>query len=196
MRLALLLLLALAGTASATQDSWSSMARLAVWNDAFVVEMSSGSPEADGADLRIWWSIQQPIGVEQARIEGLHTRTPALVRGAKSTIPEDVLAALVDQVRSVKKKRWEAAGLVALARQKVCPVRVKSGAKYLMLWSGKQSVSLGKSSVFMSECETDVPYTVKGVECFPHADGFIVRVTLNLSCGGDQERDKLAFIAR
>lgn len=91
-------------------------------------------------------------------------------------------------------KRWEAAGLVALARQKTCPVRVKVGKKHVMLWSGTQSVSLGKSSVFMSECESDVPYTVKGKQCFPHADGFIVRVTLNLSCGGDQKRDKLAFI--
>lgn len=54
MRLALLVLVALAGTASATQDSWSSMGRIAAWNDAFIVEMSSGSPEADGADLQQW----------------------------------------------------------------------------------------------------------------------------------------------
>ena len=186
MRLACVALLILVGTAFATRDFTVRAGRIAAWNDAIIVEMSSSSAEAEGKDLVTWWSIQQPPGTEQARIDRANTARPKLVRPAKSTIDKAALETLVDKAR-----KWD---WPELAREKTCPVRAKVGKKLVMLWLDKVSVSLGKSTVFESECESDVPLDVTRVHCFAHAGGYIVRVTLHHSCGGDQHTDRIGFI--
>lgn len=82
MRLTLVALLILVGTAFATRDFTVRAGRIATWKDEIIVEMSSSSAEAEGKDLAVWWSIQRPPGTEQARIEGVNAR-PKLVRSRR-----------------------------------------------------------------------------------------------------------------
>ncbi len=203
--------------AFATQDFYRVSVRVAAWGsgsaDPVVVEMTSFSPEAGGQNTNVWWSIQQPAGTEQARINAPYTR-PTIWTRSKSTVTRDSLeplrarlAELATQKPAIKAAvAWTTIaaehGLVALKGER-CPkdVRMKIGAKRLILWSGTQEHDLGSSKVKTAECD-EISYSSDGgsptpdmrIECFPHGGALLVRVRLHHGCGGDSYYDQFAFV--
>ncbi len=214
MRLLVVLgVLMVAASASATVDFFTETVRVASWgsgSDApIVIESVSYSPEAGGQDTRHSWAIEQPPGVLQATIGSPYSKQPTVKMAAKATLTRESIDKLTSRLAALAKQRpapslaarWKLLageeGLVELKAQR-CPkeIRVKIGAKRVMLWSGTAEYDLGASTV-KTPCD-DVKWKTTdehGVEmplrCYPRPAGYLVRVRLHHGCEGDTYRDRV-----
>jgi len=222
MRLVLVLVLGIvliASVVAASGDHFRKVTRVGTWGsgsgDPIVVEEASYSQQADGADLRTSWSIEQPAGKVQAVISDPYSRTPTIKMQPKSTVSKDAVDKLRARLVELAKQkpapkqaeRWKALasseGLTELKGAQ-CPkeVRMKIGTKRLMLWSGKTGYDLGSSQIKGSQCG-DISWTlgentatpVAPPRCFAHAGGYLVRVQLHHGCEGDYYVDRFAYVA-
>lgn len=212
-------ILTLASVAAATIDSHEEVVRVASWGSgsgaSFIVEMTSYSPEADGQNTRVWWSIQRPLGVEQAKIEAPYWRAPKLVFKQKSKLVVEDLQKLRTRLVELNTQKparrradlWKAItsdrGIAALDSRR-CPkeIRASVGAKRLMLWSGAKKYDLGSSKLETSCGEISYTITGRGGDradmrptCYAHDGGFVVRLRVHHGCEGDTYEDLLTWVA-
>jgi hypothetical protein len=203
-------ILTFASVAAATIDFHEEVVRVASWGSgsgaSFIVEMTSYSPEADGQNTRVWWSIQRPLGVEQAKIEAPYWRAPKLVFKQKSTLVVEDLQKLRTRLVELNTQKpalrraalWKAItseqGIAALKSER-CPKEIRAGvkAKRLILWSGTKEHDLG-SSRLRTSCG-EISYRVTSRACYAHDGGFLVRVRVQHGCEGDTYEDLLASVA-
>jgi len=88
---------------------------------------------------------------------------------------------------------------------KRCPkeIRVRSGARRVILWSGSAEHDLGSSRIPNTPCG-EILWDVAGrgdigpdmkPRCYEHDGGFLVRVRNHHGCEGDTYIDQFAYIA-
>ena len=217
-RLAVLSILLLAASAWATVDSFTETSRVASWGSGadapIVIESRSYSPEAGGLDTQYWWSIQQPPGVHQATIDAPYTKTPKIKMAAKATLTRESIEKLTTRLAAFAKQkpalshaaRWKLLageeGLVELKGQR-CPkeIRVKIGAKRVMLWSGSNEYDLGAATIKNTPCgdikweTTDEHKVEMPLRCYQSPGGYLVRVRLHHGCEGDTYDEDIHFVA-
>jgi len=209
--------LALAGVAHATQDDYRDIVWIAAWADpdALIVERISYSPEADGQDLQTWWSIQAPVGVEQAVIREPYSKKPALKRPTTSTLPADKLEVLVAGLAAAnsakprpKQKAFRAdiartLGVTGLVAAKVCPAKVRVGKKVVTVAIGDITADAGPSIIRVDRSiKLDMAWSTRAASdgpsmkpaCFPHAGGVVVRIRLHVSYEGDSYEHRVVFL--